>query len=107
MADRKIVAFQVVFTLLFVALLAMACGGQEPTKAQPTTAVAATAPIADGAALLQARCTICHSLDRVKQARKTLAEWETTVKRMKGKGANLNDQEVQALAQYLAETYRK
>jgi len=105
--DRKIIEFQVVFALLLVALLAMACGGQKPTQAQPTTAVAPTASGADGAALLQARCTACHSLDRVTQARKTLAEWETIVRRMKGKGANLNDQEVQALAQYLAATYGK
>jgi len=61
----------------------------------------------DGAALLQERCTKCHSLDRVEAAKKTADEWKATVERMVGKGAQLSAAEQEALIQYLSETYPK
>jgi hypothetical protein len=54
---------------------------------------------------LQERCTACHSLSRVTQAQKTREQWEQTVVRMVGKGAQLNADERAALIKYLAETY--
>jgi hypothetical protein len=41
----------------------------------------------------------------VEAASKSQAEWETTVKRMRGKGAELTDAEAQTLVEFLAETY--
>ena len=64
-------------------------------------------PALDGRTLLEERCTRCHDLSRVEQARKTTDEWRTTVERMVGKGANLTPEEQEALIQYLAETYPK
>lgn len=59
----------------------------------------------DAAALLEARCSTCHSTAKAAQARKTLEEWTQTVTRMIGKGARLTDAEKAALIEYLARTY--
>jgi hypothetical protein len=61
---------------------------------------------AEGAALLEERCTVCHTLDLVKRAAKTAEDWQATVDRMKGKGAQLNDEEIRILVEYLAATYK-
>jgi cytochrome c5 len=62
-------------------------------------------PAGDGAALLEERCTVCHGLDRTTSARKTREQWEQTVVRMVGKGAELNEEEPEILIAYLTETY--
>jgi len=121
--------------VVVAAAILVACGGlaspevtqppagvqptQPPTEAQPTqapvetqptqpsqeTQPTAAPPAGDGAALLEERCTICHSLDRVTSASKTRQEWEQTVTRMVGKGARLNADEQEILISYLTETY--
>jgi cytochrome c5 len=83
--------------------------GEEPTA--PPTEVpqeeppTEPSPAGDGAALLEERCTVCHGLDRTTSARKTREEWEQTVVRMVGKGAELNEEEQEILIAYLTETY--
>ena len=57
----------------------------------------------DGKALLEDRCTGCHSLARVTSKTATQDAWLETIKRMIGKGAVLSDEEATILAQYLAE----
>jgi mono/diheme cytochrome c family protein len=86
-----------------------------PTEVPPPTAVNPAAPAtvvqpaanSDGAALLDQRCSACHNPDRAKQAPRSKPEWEKTVSRMIGKGAQLNDAEKQTLVDYLAQTYGK
>lgn len=58
-----------------------------------------------GKALLQERCTVCHSLDRVKNAEKDLTGWQKIISRMLDNGADLTDGEQAILAKYLAENY--
>ncbi|MDI6770867.1 MAG: hypothetical protein QMD04_14495 [Anaerolineales bacterium] len=70
-----------------------------PTDSQPTTNTF------DGQTLLQERCTVCHSLERVASKHKTADQWKTTVGRMVGEGAHLDAQEQQTLIDYLAQTY--
>jgi mono/diheme cytochrome c family protein len=91
-----------------------------PTEVPPTEAPTATevpptevppteeAPAAlDGKSLLEERCTVCHGLGGVERAKKTEEEWKTTVERMVGKGAQLNEAEQELVIKYLAETYPK
>ncbi len=117
--------------ILIVTVIGVACGGPAsvptatPPPAKPTTAPAATAappaatatlPAAkpttppaqalDGKALMNERCTGCHTIERVQTAKKSKAEWEATVSRMKTKGTKLNDAETQALIDFLAATYK-
>jgi len=89
--------------ILVVVVMLGACGGAQSSS--PTPAANNTAAN-DGAALLEARCTQCHGLDRVKQARLTQEQWQQTVTRMERKGATLTADEQTVLVTYLAETYK-
>jgi cytochrome c5 len=86
-------------TLLFGTLLA-SCGTNNTTPA-PSSGGAS-----DGQTLLQERCSVCHSTDRIFLAHKTADQWTTTVGRMVGKGAQLSSQEQQTLIDYLAANYK-
>lgn len=121
------VAFSILFASLVVIGLAGACGGGEeptqvptlpptpgealspsasPAEMTPTEALGPTPGLAaSGEELLQDRCTRCHTLDIVQTASKSLAEWQITVERMRAKGTQLTDDEVQVLIEYLADTY--
>jgi len=113
--SRGKVAFSILFTSVVVMGLAGACGGGEEPTQVPTSPPAEMIPTevlgptpglaASGEELLQDRRTRCHTLDRVQTASKSLAEWQTTVERMRTKGAQLTDDEVQVLTEYLAATY--
>lgn len=100
-----------VVTLLVAGLVLMAmlaaCGSssEEPTQAPSETESPAQLPAQDGATLLEARCSSCHSADRAKQATKTGDEWDQTVTRMIDKGAQLTEAEKTVLVDYLSATY--
>jgi cytochrome c5 len=108
-------AFSTVRALALLALLALmvtllaACGGSsQPTPVPPAGASpAVTTPAIDAASLLDTRCSVCHPSTRAKTAQKTQAEWEQTVTRMIGKGAQLTDAEKAALVDYLTKNYGK
>ncbi len=54
-----------------------------------------------GRQLIETKCTLCHTLDRVKQADKNQAEWEATIARMRDLGLVITDEEVQQVLDYL------
>jgi hypothetical protein len=94
---RKVfVTLTTVFLILLLGSLLAACGGA-PQEAAPVGL--------DGQALLAERCSECHDLGRVERVAKTEAEWKSTVERMVGKGAELDQAEQQAVIQHLVETY--
>ena len=119
---KQVVLLTVLMTI--GSLGATACGASAPATeapAAPTVAPASTPepatatespaateepaapePPFDGAALLQERCTVCHDLGRVEAANKTADEWRTTIGRMIGKGAKIDDAEKEALIEFLA-----
>jgi hypothetical protein len=88
------VFLKVALLLLFVALVIPA---QPPNGAAP----AVTGPDAVAANLVNAVCASCHSLDRVKNKTADSAGWTTTVTRMKDKGANLTDEQVPVVVEFL------
>ena len=80
--------------LVSVALLSLA---QAPDGAAP----ASRAPDAVAANLVNTVCASCHSLDRVNAKKADRDGWTTTVARMKGLGANLTDEQVPVVAEFL------
>lgn len=60
----------------------------------------------EGAALLESRCSVCHSSSRPKSKQKTPEQWDKTVTRMMGKGAQLTVDEKKILVDYLSDTYK-
>ncbi len=59
----------------------------------------------DGTNLVNERCGVCHTQDKVTAAAHSLEEWTVIVERMISKGAILSGQEKQVLIEYLAATY--
>jgi cytochrome c2 len=53
--------------------------------------------------IIEKRCTVCHSTNRVYDAKKSKADWESTVVRMISYGAQLNQDEREAVINYLSE----
>ena len=79
--------------------------GLTATLASETVNPPSTAPVTEGASLLEARCTDCHGIDRVMRAKKTREQWAKNVTRMVGKGAQLNAAEQSTVIDYLSKTY--
>ena len=78
-------------------LVALALPAQPPGGAAP----AAQGPDAVAANLVNTVCASCHSLDRVKNKAADNAGWTATVARMKDKGANLTDEQVPVVVDFL------
>jgi hypothetical protein len=70
-------------------------------QAPDAAPVTPTGPDAVAANLVNTVCASCHSLDRVKDKTADKDGWTTTVTRMKGLSANLNDEQVPVLVDYL------
>jgi cytochrome c5 len=62
--------------------------------------------VEDGATLLEQRCSVCHPSARPKSKQKTPEQWDATVTRMMGKGAQLTPEEKKVLVDYLSKTYK-
>jgi hypothetical protein len=98
MKMRIISLVSLLLIIVMAGTLLAACG----TSSTPAASGGAT----DGASLLQSRCTVCHSLERVTSRTGTAQEWKMLVDRMIGNGAQLNAQEETTLVNYLAQTYK-
>ena len=93
MTRMRLVLGSFVLLLVLVMVLAACGGAQEP------------AANVDGEALVQERCTVCHSLSTISGAGKSRDGWQSTVERMIGKGAQLVDAEKTAVIDHLAAAY--
>ena len=78
------------------ALVATGCSSTPPAAPAPTEA---SDP---GEALVQTKCSMCHSLDRVNGAKYDAATWEETIDRMEKNGLVISSEEKQAIVDYLA-----
>ena len=102
-----------VLIVLSVMLLAFAigCAKQEPpTPATPATPEAAppAAPMADGKALFESKCSVCHGIDRATALTETKEKWASIVKEMQGKKADwISDAEASKIVDYLAAEHGK
>jgi membrane protein involved in colicin uptake len=97
MNKHAISLISILLLILLIGTLLVSCGSSKTTSSSGGSG---------GQSLMQQRCSVCHSLDRVTSAHKTAAEWTTTVQRMVSHGAQLNAQEQQTLIDYLAANYK-
>jgi cytochrome c5 len=75
------------------------------TPVEPTKTSTPIGTELDGNALVSERCTVCHDASRIQSAKKSSEEWQSTVERMIGKGAVLNEEEKAVIITFLAATY--
>ena len=86
--------FHLAAFLAFVALVILAQAPENPVPAgKGSDAVAAN--------LVNTVCASCHSLDRVKNKAGDKDAWTATVTRMQGTGADLTDEQVPVVVDYL------
>ncbi|MDI6800360.1 MAG: hypothetical protein QMD53_06870 [Actinomycetota bacterium] len=83
---------------MFSSAFIASCAGQDGTVTPPPSPMG-------GQALVQERCTICHGLGQITQAKKSKEEWQATVEHMVEKGAILSSAEQEEVVQYLSGTY--
>jgi mono/diheme cytochrome c family protein len=66
---------------------------------------ATTLPPGKGKAIVQRTCTSCHALKVVTTKRASREQWSTLVDQMMSKGADLEDDEVDIVVDYLAKNF--
>jgi len=100
MSKRSINIISIVLTALLIGTFLAACGTSS------SSGTGSTGGGTDGLSLMQSRCSVCHSTDRITSAHKSAADWKITVDRMISHGAQLNTTEEQTLIDYLAANYK-
>src|SRR5580704_7427626 len=65
----------------------------------------------DGQALVEARCTTCHDVERIVVKRTTLPEWQHIIDRMRGqmgiqKIPDVSNQDAATIANYLSANFK-
>jgi len=62
-------------------------------------------PEGEGGEIVEYTCTQCHGLEYITASRKTLEQWEYIVSMMIRHGAELEEDEVQSVINYLANNF--
>ena len=62
-------------------------------------------PDGDGKEIALASCQMCHRLTNLTRAHKSLDDWRATVQTMMDRGANVPEDKVETLVQYLAKNF--
>jgi cytochrome c5 len=70
--------------------------------AAPPGKVAVTLPAGAGKELVEARCTLCHDLERVAVVKRPRQHWPAIVANMVARGATATPEEAGTIATYLA-----
>jgi glyoxylase-like metal-dependent hydrolase (beta-lactamase superfamily II) len=80
-------------------------GGAQAGRGGRGRGAAAAGGDAELASLVNTACSSCHSLDRVNNKKADRDGWATTVERMRDKGADIPDEQVEDVIDYLAKIH--
>jgi cytochrome c5 len=110
MKKRSAINLSILLVLIVSTFLLAACGTSGASTSVPAPDTSATLSASDtspsdGQALLESRCTVCHTTRRITTSSYTADEWTQVVENMINRGAKLNSDEKQTLIEYLAQTY--
>jgi cytochrome c5 len=106
----------VVLGVVSVMLLAFAVGCSKreppapaaPAAPAPPAAAAPADPAADGRSVFEAKCSVCHPLDRATVRKETRDKWVSIVKDMQGRKADwISDAEAAKIVEFLTAEYGK
>jgi cytochrome c5 len=79
----------------------------QPQSAQTTAPVGNSAAMPDGAgkAIVQKQCAVCHAVTVVTAKHASRSEWEQVVNQMVSRGADLSDDDIDTVLEYLTKNY--
>jgi glucose dehydrogenase/cytochrome c5 len=77
----------------------------QTAETAPPPANSAAMPDGEGKAIVQKQCAVCHALTVVTAKHASRKEWEQVVNQMVARGADLTDDEIDAVIEYLAKSY--
>jgi mono/diheme cytochrome c family protein len=90
--------------VLFLVAFAAGCAKSEP----PKPAAPAPSAAAEGKALFEQKCGVCHGLDRATVRKETKEKWIAIVKEMQGRKADwISDAEATRIVEFLASEHGK
>ena len=107
----KRIGLLITLIILIAIVFLAACSSpqQEPQNvSQPTAqsqSSSSSSASLDGKALVEERCTKCHSLRPITSGKRSANEWQGIVQNMISRGAQLNSDEQAAVVKYLSENY--
>lgn len=76
-----------------------------PGTPAPAKAAVVELPDGDGKAIATENCQACHKLTNLTKAHKNLDDWKDTVQTMIDRGANVPEDQIDTLVQYLAKNF--
>jgi competence ComEA-like helix-hairpin-helix protein len=65
----------------------------------------ASLPAGEGKALVESSCATCHELGKITHSRQTKIGWQQTIQDMIARGAQVSDDDVPVIANYLATNF--
>jgi mono/diheme cytochrome c family protein len=94
--------------ILFLVVFAMGCSKAEAPKPAATPAAPAVSAAAEGKALFEQKCGVCHGLDRATARQEAKGHWVEIVKTMQGKKADwISDADAAKIVEFLASEHGK
>jgi mono/diheme cytochrome c family protein len=92
---------------LLIGLWALACAACGTSEVRDAPEQIAGLPVGDGRDILLTQCLICHELDALELFKGfyNKERWRSLVLTMRENGAQVDDREVEILAEYLAEHF--
>jgi cytochrome c-type biogenesis protein CcmH/NrfF len=95
-------AIGIILSLLAFVMVTTACAA---TVTITNTLPPASPTSLDAATLVEERCTVCHSINRIQTARYSASDWKGVVDAMIARGAQLNPAEESLVVDWLAANY--
>ena len=94
--------------VLFLVALAMGCSRSEPPKKADSPAAQAVSAAAEGKALFEKKCGLCHGLDRATVRTETRQNWERIVEKMQEMNPDwISETNAAKIAEFLASEHGK
>ena len=87
-------------TIFFALTLGSASAQTTPPPSSPPTM-----PAGAGKAIVQEKCVVCHALTVVTSKHSSRKEWDQVVNQMVSRGADLTDEEIDTVIEYLSKNY--
>ena len=90
-----------ILLILVISLVLAACGSKTDSSASGSSGDTTSTGAVDGKALILQKLEDHHGSDIIFNSNKTAEEWSTTLDRMIQYGAKINEEEKQAIIDYL------